>query len=64
VQWVDVANNMLRIPKEESSKNEENWAVALTDRTVGALERWLEERKMYEKYDDTDALWLTRDGNP
>lgn len=26
--------------------------------------QWIAERVMYEKYDDTDQLWLTRHGNP
>jgi integrase len=64
VKWVDTQNCVLRIPKEESSKNEDNWVVSLTDRTANALERWLGERQQYEKYDDSDAIWLTRDGNP
>lgn len=62
--WVDVDNQVLRIPAEESSKNEDNWIVSLSERTTIALSRWLEERKMYEKYDGTDTLWLTREGNP
>lgn len=62
--WVDTENKMLRIPKGESSKNADNWAVAITDRTAGALENWLGEREHYEMYDETDALWLTRQGNP
>jgi site-specific recombinase XerD len=62
--WVDVENQVLRIPKEESSKNEGNWIVSLTDRTAMALEHWLEERQLYDQYDGTDALWLTRQGNP
>jgi integrase len=48
----------------ESSKNADNWAVALTDRTARALENWLGERERYERYDGKDALWLTRQGNP
>lgn len=60
--WVDVENRVLRIPKEESSKNRENWIVGLRERTATMLERWLEERPTYEKYDD-DSLWLTREGN-
>ena len=28
------------------------------------LERWLRERDMYDKYDDTGKLWLTREGTP
>jgi hypothetical protein len=55
---------VLRIPREESSKNHENWTVSLTDRTTTALERWLDERENYGRYDDTDALWLTTRGNP
>lgn len=62
--WVDVDNAVLRIPREESSKNDGNWTVGLQRRTAKALERWLEERKQYELYDDTDQLWLTRFGNP
>lgn len=64
VSWVDVQNGVLRIPKEESSKNTENWVVGLQDRTAEMLTRWIEERKMYEKYDNTDTLWLTRESNP
>lgn len=62
--WVDTANEVLRIPHEESSKNRENWIVSITERTASALERWLEERERYERYDDTDLLWLTTHGNP
>jgi integrase len=63
-EWIDLQNKALRIPKEESSKNKDNWVVSLTDRTTSALERWLSERQQYGKYADTDAIWLTRDGNP
>ena len=63
VQWVDTKNNVLRIPKEESSKNADNWTVSITERTGSALERWLNERDYYDEYDDSDALWLTRHGN-
>jgi len=63
VRWVDVKNKVLRIPKEESSKNRDNWIVSITDRTAAALQRWLNERETYEKYDDSDALWLNRNGN-
>ena len=62
--WVDTANGILRIPREESSKNEGNWTVSLTERTASALEHWLSERELYGRYDDTDALWLTYRGNP
>jgi site-specific recombinase XerD len=61
--WVDVENALLHIPADESSKNEDNWTVSLRRETADYLARWLEEREMYEKYDDTDALWLTRHEN-
>lgn len=64
VSWVDVDNAVLRIPRRESSKNDGNWTVSLQERTAKALERWLEERDRYDRYDDTDKLWLTRFGNP
>ena len=63
-RWVDVENGVLRIPRDESSKNKEHWIVGLGDRTTTILERWLDQRRNYEQYDDTDALWLSRQGNP
>lgn len=62
--WVDIENQVLRIPKRESRKNENNWIVSLTARTTSALERWLHEREHYDRYDDSDNLWLTMRGNP
>ncbi|MFC6835326.1 tyrosine-type recombinase/integrase [Halomarina ordinaria] len=62
--WVDIDNGVLRIPKEQSSKNVDNWIVSLQSRTVRALDRWLTERRAYDRYTGTDALWLTRHGNP
>jgi len=62
--WVDVDNALLRIPREESSKNEGNWRVSLAERTAKALDRWLTEREQYDLYDGRDELWLTRFGNP
>lgn len=62
--WVDVENEVLRIPEDESSKNNDNWTVSLREETTRYLGMWLKEREIYEKYHDTDALWLTRHGNP
>ena len=64
VSWVDVENGVLRIPKEESSKNTDNWRPSLLDRTTYFLQRWLDERAVRDKYAESDALWLTRYGNP
>lgn len=63
VSWVDLENGVLRIPKEESSKNEGHWRVGLSDRTVSTLERWLDQRETLELYDGRDELWLTREAN-
>ena len=54
----------LRIPEKESSKNKDNWTVSLRQETTEYLARWIAEREMYDKYNDTDQLWLTRHGNP
>lgn len=61
--WVDIDNGLLRIPKEESSKNEGHWRVGLSTKTLDALERWLDQRQNYELYDGRDELWLTREVN-
>jgi integrase len=62
--WVDVDNMMLRIPREESSKNEDNWRVSLTKRTTIALDRWQDERDNDPMYNDRRELWLTREATP
>lgn len=66
--WVDVENGVLRIPQSEDTKGEfgdrDNWTVALRDQTARFLDQWLAERQMYEKYEESDRLWLTRHGNP
>lgn len=64
LEWLDTGNSVLRIPQTESTKSNDNWVVSLTDRTATFLERWLTERKQYEKYSDTNSVWLTREGNP
>ncbi|MBX0295440.1 tyrosine-type recombinase/integrase [Haloarcula nitratireducens] len=64
VSWVDAENALLRIPKEESSKNVGNWTVSIREETANALNAWLTERERYEVYEGRDELWLTREGNP
>jgi hypothetical protein len=56
VQWVDLENDLLRIPKAESSKTRDNWEAALTTKSVEYLGRWLDEREQYAKYADSDAI--------
>ena len=60
-EWVDVENMLLRIPRDESSKNQDNWRVSLTSRTATALDHWLTERGETAMYDDPAELWLTRE---
>ena len=64
MSWIDIDNSCLRIPKADSSKNHDNWVVGLRDRTGEVLQNWCEERRAREEYDDTEAIWLTRNGNP
>lgn len=63
VSWVNLDHGELNIPKEESTKNYENWTCALSNKAINALERWLDERAAYEKYDSSEKLWLTQQGN-
>jgi len=63
-RWLDLENGMLRIPKEDSTKNTDNWRVALSERTTNILRKWISERENYDKYRGVDKLWLTQYGNP
>lgn len=63
VHWVDTENEVLRIPREESSKNRENWIIALKSETAQLVKQWLDERATRSQYDGRDALWLTKYGN-
>lgn len=62
--WVDTENAVLRIPQEDSVKNQDNWTIGLQEKTAEFLDYWIEERETYPAYDTTDSLWLTREGNP
>jgi integrase len=64
VGWVNLAENRLEIPKDEAAKNDACWETPFRSRTGGSLKRWLKQRAADPAYDDTDALWLTREGNP
>jgi site-specific recombinase XerD len=64
ISWVDIKNNVLRIPPREATKSDDAWTVAIQSRTAQSLQRWLTERECYVKYEDSDRLWLTREGNP
>jgi integrase len=63
VAWINERDNTLDIPAD-AAKSDSDWNCDLSDRSMRALGRWLNERKRYEKYDGTDSLWLNRRGNP
>ena len=62
--WLDLDNDRLLIPREDSRKNQNNWEVPLRSRTSKWLAEWVKERENYPEYDDTDLLWLPRENNP
>jgi site-specific recombinase XerC len=64
VDWIDRDKRRLLIPHDDSSKNDDNWKVVLTEGTFEKLENWIEEREKKEMYENTDKIWLTNDGNP
>ncbi len=61
--WYDRERNVLKITKEESGKDRPSTELPLTEETGELLVEWIQERRYYEKYDDTDLLWLNQDGN-
>lgn len=63
IDWLRLDKQSLAIPKEESSKNRNNWEVAIRDETAEVLKHWRQEREANPTYDDTDALYLNREGN-
>jgi integrase len=62
--WLRLDKEALYIPKNQSAKGREHWECALLPQTVAIAQKWLEERKCYEKYQGKNSLWLTREGNP
>jgi hypothetical protein len=40
------------------------WEVVLSSEATRALGNWMDERDALKKYDDSDAIWLTKYGNP
>lgn len=62
--WFRLEKEELHIPKDESSKNRENWEVTLQSKTVKILRRWFDQRENHTKYDGREAVWLNREGNP
>jgi len=64
VGWLNLEDGVIRIPVAEGSKSRDNWEMPIRIKTVNRLKAWKAERDNYPKYDGTDELWLTREGNP
>lgn len=64
IGWLRLDKGVIRIPKEFAAKSRDSWEVTLRERTVLALRRWMAQRAAKAKYDGSDAVWLTRNGNP
>jgi integrase len=64
VSWIDWDAKALRIPAEDAVKSDDAWDAALRNQTMLILERWVDERDLYDKYDGSESLFLTRHGNP
>lgn len=64
VDWVDLKKGEIHIPGHAAVKNEKSWDQVLSQRSLTILEHWLKERALLEKYDNSDHLFLNRNGNP
>lgn len=64
VDWIHLSDGTLHIPREDAAKSDKTWEVQFTERTKKILEKWIRQRAALPKYDESDLLWLTREGNP
>jgi hypothetical protein len=68
IQWFDTKKEddaYLRIPREEDAKEgKRNRECKFSSEAARVLNYWKEERKTLPEYEDTDAIWLNKDGNP
>ena len=64
MSWLKLSVPRIEVPKEDAAKNSETWEVPITERTARALRQWKRQRSALPKYDDSNRIWLTREGNP
>lgn len=68
MSWVrldDDDDARLQIPKTEDAKEgKNNWRCYLSSESARLLDLWKQERAEDPMYDDSDAIWLNREGNP
>lgn len=61
---VELKAGKIITPPEKAIKNNSCWENELSDRSITCLENWFEQRSNRPKYDDSDYVWLNREGNP
>lgn len=54
---VNLEDNELNVPKDEATKNDGHWNCSIKKRTATVLERWLNKRTSYDKYQGRDELY-------
>lgn len=64
IDWYDADAQKIIIPAEHAVKNDSEWTQPLPDKAARPLELWIEQRSNNNNYDDSDHMWLTRNGNP
>jgi integrase len=64
VSWLDMDNELVRVPRRESVKNNEPWTCPMLRETADYLRLWIEERAGLEKYEGRELVWLTKFENP
>jgi len=64
VDWYNPDRGTISIPAEMAVKSNRDWEQTLGDDAIESLEFWLPQRANSEKYDDSDHMWLNRNGNP
>ncbi len=63
-QWYAPTDQTIHIPAGKAPKNDAVWHQPLSDEAAFALEQWLDQRPTMDRYDDSDLIWLNREGNP
>lgn len=61
--WISLQREEITFPSKEAVKSKSSWTCEISSKSRNALENWLQERQTYDKYNDTDYLWLTKYGN-
>lgn len=64
ISHLHLEKGYIDVPPEISVKNDLSWEIELSSRSVNCLKRWLEQRQNKAKYDESEHVWLNRNGNP